>query len=104
MKLSLKEKQAIDDLLDEKSTLQTNREHNKEEVAKLRQQRLQENDWETRFLLLKSINHGQEMIVKQTKRISELSITNIAKRLDVPLSRVIYYEKSSYVRMKRQYG
>ena len=104
MSLTLKEKVSIDIMLDEKATRLVNRQRNREEVAKLRRQRLQENDWETRFYMLRSINYGEEMIGKQTKRINELSITNIAKRLDVPLSRVNYYEKSSYVRMKRQYG
>ena len=104
MSLTLKEKASIDIMLDEKATRLANREDNRNQVAKLRKQRLQENDWNTRFHMLKSINYGEEMIGKQTKRINELSITNIAKRLSVPLSRVVYYEKSSYVRMKRQYG
>ena len=104
MKLTLKEKASIDNMLDEKATRLANRESNRSQVAKLRKQRLQENDWNTRFHMLKSINYGEEMIGKQTKRINELSITNIAKRLDVPLSRVVYYEKSSYIRMKGQYG
>ena len=104
MSLTLKEKASIDAMLDEKATRLANREDNRNQVAKLRKQRLQENDWDTRFRMLKSINYGEEMIGRQTKRINELSITNIAKRLDVPLSRVVYYEKSSYNRMKRQYG
>ncbi len=104
MSLTLKEKESIDTMLDEKVTRLANREHNRNQVVKLRKQRLQESDWETRFYMLKSINYGEEMIGKQTKRISELSITNIAKRLDVPLSRVVYYEKPSYVRIKRQCG
>jgi hypothetical protein len=104
MSLTLKEKDSIDIMLDEKDTRIANREANRKEVAKLRRQRLEETDMETRFYMLKSINYGEEMIAKQTRRISELSITNIAKRLNVPLSRVVYYEKSSYVRMKRQYA
>ena len=104
MSLTLKEKTSIDVMLDEKVTRSANREHNKKEIAKLRAQRLQEDDWIIRHQLLRSIGDGQEMITKQTKRISELSITKIAEKLGLSFGAVTYYQNSSYVRMKRQYG
>jgi len=85
----------IDAWLDEKEEMIYNRFNNKIELKRLKAMKVGEKD---RMRMHESIEKGENMINKQTRAISKLSINSIAMRLKMPYERIEYYaNKKRYV-------
>jgi len=86
----------IDAWLDEKEEMIYNRFNNKIELKRLKKMKVDEKD---RIRMHESIEYAENMINKQTRAISKLSINAIAMRLKMPYERIEYYaNKQKYVK------
>jgi len=95
IELTPKQMQKIDKSLDEKDELIVKRFDNKAELERLKAISVSEHD---KVKMYNSIEAGKDIIARQTKRISALSIAAIARRLKLPYERVEYYSnKQKYV-------
>ena len=96
--LTAEDKQRINEYLKEKKELIATREHNRAELAKVKRMDVAVEDRNRKY---HSVQAGLDVINKNTRRISALSIKNIAKMLKLPLSKVDYYiRKTTYVSAK----
>ena len=96
MKLTPEQKGLADELFIERDDRIINRDHNQNQIMKLKLKLKQTKDWLTRHELRRSIKYGNEMIKEQSKAIRGLSIAKIAKRIESNRNTVAYYERSSY--------
>ena len=86
----------IDAWLDEKEEMIYNRFNNKIELKRLKAMKVDEKD---RMRMHESIEKGENMINKQTRAISKLSINAISMRLKMPYERIEYYaNKQKFVK------
>jgi len=88
IELTSKQMQKIDRWTDEKDELIVKRFDNKAELARLKAISVAEHD---KVKMYNSIEAGKDIIARQTKRISALSLAAIARRLKVSYGRAEYY-------------
>ena len=103
--LTEEEKEHVDALLYRKESLIDKRASNRAEVKRLKYELKNIADdelWEMRGDLRHDIEIGEELIEKQTLEIRGLSVSAIARKLNVDHEAVIYYQKSSTYRNKPQ--